>query len=215
MNTLQRLLQAHESGDSWRWNCPTEFWVFFTSKTVWTREKKKALFLILVKIIQFGEYYSCCDWSSPTEVLECRHMDDVTVNMAHGFENVCEHYFGLSKRRPRKSLPAARVPLLCFYHILTSSAGDLLLNRPTTTWNLFVKSVAGKGNACLIVWPMGGRYHEQLKNPPVQVPMNSQDLSSYFCSSGIWGQLPPYFGGGLVQVRERFSTVCPRAQRTL
>ena len=68
------------------------------------------------------------------------------------------------------------MPLLCFYHILTSSAGDLLLNRPTSTWNLFVKSVAGKGNACLIVWPMGGRYHGQLKNPPVQVPVKSQDL---------------------------------------
>ena len=45
------------------------------------KRKKLALFLILVKIIQFGEYYSCCDWSSPTEVLECRHMDDVTVNL--------------------------------------------------------------------------------------------------------------------------------------
>lgn len=139
----------------------------------------------------------------------------VLFNMTHGFENVCEHYFGLSKRRPRKMSAHGSCATSLFFHILTSSAGDLLLNRPTTTWNLFVKSVAGKGNACLIVWPMGGRYHEQLKNPPVQVPMNSQDLSSYFCSSGIWGQLPPYFGGGLVQVRERISKVCPRAQRAL
>ena len=54
---------------------------FFTCKTVWTREKKKALFVVLVKIIQCCEYYSCCDWSSPSEVLECRHMDDVTVNL--------------------------------------------------------------------------------------------------------------------------------------
>ena len=34
--------------------------------------------------------------------------------------------------------PAARVPLLCFYVIC-----DLLLNRRTATWNLFVKYFHG------------------------------------------------------------------------
>ena len=32
--------------------------------------------------------------------------------------------------------PAARVPRLCFYHILKSS---VILNRRTATWNLLVK----------------------------------------------------------------------------
>ena len=31
--------------------------------------------------MQCGEYYSSYDWSSPSEVLEYRHMDDVTVNL--------------------------------------------------------------------------------------------------------------------------------------
>ena len=34
-----------------------------------------------------------------------------------------------------------RVPL-CSYHMLTSSVADLLLNRRTATWNLFVKMTA-------------------------------------------------------------------------
>ena len=59
---------------------------FFTSKQrekKRKREKRKKLcFLyILVKIMQCGEYYSRYDWSSPGEVLECRHLDDVTVNL--------------------------------------------------------------------------------------------------------------------------------------
>ena len=120
-------------------------------------------------------------------------MDDVTVNLFCLFSStwciVLKMFVSIISDYARedleKSLLAARVPLLCFYHILTSSAGDLLLNRLTTTWNLFVKSVAGQGNVCLIVWPMGGRYHGQLKNPPVQVPVKTQDLSSYCSSSGI------------------------------
>ena len=34
--------------------------------------------------------------------------------------------------------PAARVPLLCFYHIFEVIC-DLILKRRTATWNLFVK----------------------------------------------------------------------------